>query len=170
LPHTYTCIYIHIYTYIQIHAYTYIYIQYRHILYDTYTYIHPEIGVGRGFSGAEAVACDSTVHYYLPRSSQMGVGAGLPSAKCVWTACGRGRGCALDPPDACYAPWCAKSGLGLGPRWREKVVGRLPRGALSGARQVPPRRGAFWWRCAGICARLGQYIQYIQILWTYTRE
>ncbi len=81
---------------------TYRYIQYIHILHDTYTYKHPAFSVGRGFSGAGAVTRDSTAqHYHLRRglrSSQTGLGAELPSEKCVLTACGRRRGCTLTPP------------------------------------------------------------------------
>ena len=146
------------YTYIRIHT---------TIHTHTYTYTSSPITVGRGYSGAVAVARDSTYRHYLPRSSQTGLGAGSPSAKCVCNAYWRRRRCTLPPPDACCARWCAKTGLGECPRWRDKVVCHLPRDALSGAGRVPPQPGAFWRRCAGIGARLGQYIQYMQIQWTY---
>jgi hypothetical protein len=106
--------------------------------------------------------------HYLPRSSWTGVGVGLPSAKCMWTACGLCRGCTLDPPNACCARWCAKSDLMLGPQWRKKVVELLYRGALSGARRVPPQQRTFWGCRDNICACLGQYIQYMQIPMTHT--
>ncbi len=56
---------------------------------------HPRITVGRGFSGAVAVARDPC---YIPRSSRTELGAGLPSVKCVWTAYERRRECFFAPP------------------------------------------------------------------------
>ena len=76
---------------------------------DTYTYIPPAISVGRGFSGVFAVARDSTNRHYLSRSSHTGLGAGLPSAKCVWTACERRRGCPATRGVAC----CARGNFSL---------------------------------------------------------
>ena len=73
------------------------------------------------------------------------------------------QGVHFGSPNACCARRCAKTGPGVGLRWPEKVVGHLPRGALSGARGVPPQRGVFWGRCAGIRACRGKYIQYKKI-------
>ena len=73
------------------------------------------------------------------------------------------QGVHLGSPNACCARRCAKTGQGVGLRWPEKVVGHLPRGALSGARGKPPQRGVFWGRCAGIRACRGKYIQYKKI-------
>jgi hypothetical protein len=80
------------------------------------------------------------------------------------------QGVHFGSPNACCARRCAKTGPGVGLRWPEKVVGHLPRGALSGARGVPPQRGVFWGRCAGIRACRGKYIQYIQIQIRYTHD
>jgi hypothetical protein len=64
------------------------------------------------------------------------------------------QGVHFGPPKTCCARGCAKTGPGVGLLWREKVVGHLPRGALSGDRGVPPQRGVFWGRCAGIRAAI----------------
>ena len=123
-----------------IHTDTYRY-QRRHT--HTYTYIQPAISVWRGFCAAVATARDASAQCYLPRSSLTGLRAGLPRAKCVWNAYWLRMGVHFGPPNECCARGCAKTGPGVGPQWREKVVGHLPRGALSGARWVPPQWGVF---------------------------
>ena len=145
------------YAYIKIHTYTY-----------TYIHIHPLQSRSGGV-------------FQVPRLSHATpltgttypdhLGRGLGRDRRARNACGLpvgGAGGALWTPPTRAARACAPNWVrGWVPLWREKVIGRLPRGALSGARRVQPQRGAFWGRCAGISARLGQYIRYMQIQWTY---
>jgi hypothetical protein len=162
----------HIFTYrsyIQIHTDTYNINIYVQIHAHTYTYIQPAISVERGFGAALAAAHDSPAQSHLSRSSQRGLRAGLPSAKCVWNAYWLRRGCTLDPPTRAAragAPKRVRGWVSYGGK-----SGRPPaQGALSGTRGVPPQPGVFWGRCAGIRTCLGQYIQYIQILVRYTHD
>ncbi len=106
-----------------IHTDTFRYIQ---IHTDTYTYIHPAISVRMGFSGAAAVARDTTARHYLPRSSQTGLGAGLPSAKCVWITRGRRRGCTLPPPTRAARAVAPNRVLGWVPDDGKKWSGACP--------------------------------------------
>ena len=91
-----------------------------------------------------AAARDSTDRHYLPRSSQTGLGAGSPSAKCVWTACGRRRGCTLDPPNACCARWCAKSAPMAGQSGRPPAQG-CPEWGPPGAAPAGGLLGTLCW-------------------------
>ena len=100
---------------------------------DTYTYAPPQNRVGWGFSGGAASACDPVARRHPARSSRMLLEAGSQHAHGSWEAYWGHQGLALPPPDASCALGCAKTGPGVGPRWRSKVVGHLPRVALSGA-------------------------------------
>ena len=162
-------IHTHTYIYIHIHADTYTYI-YIHILQDTYTYIHPAISVGREISGAAAAARDFNSRRYLPISSRTWLVIRSPSAKCACNAYCRHSGCTLDPLNACCARWCAKTGPRVGLLWPKKVVGHLPRDALSGARWSPPQQKGNWGskgcrtEVVHICMYLYKYTnRYIQI-------
>ena len=128
------CICIILVTYIHIHTHTYIYIQ---IHTDTYRYIHICTPSKQGWMG-----------FFRRGSVRLRPGGAAPSRQIISdaarggiTACTWLMGGLLGapgtrfapPPNASCALGCAKTGPGVGPRWRSKVVGHLPWVALSGA-------------------------------------
>jgi hypothetical protein len=85
-----------------IHTDTHRYIQYKHIRTNTYTYIHINTisnHCREGFwccsGGCTRFTCAEPPIQVI--SSQRGLGAGSPSAKCVWNVYWLRRGCTLDP-------------------------------------------------------------------------
>ncbi len=126
-------LYMYVYVFIHIHTHTYRSVQYILIHTYTYTYTPPSHRVGwvfavqRGQRPLEnpwrGAAPQDQLGWDLRRDRRMHTAQGVA----YW----RHPGLALGPPNA---RGCAKTGPGVGPRWREKVVGHLPRGALSGAR------------------------------------
>ncbi len=78
------------------------------------------------------------------------------------------QGGSFAPPHACRARGCAKTGAVMGPWSRDKVVGLLPRGVLSGVRWVAARGVCVCWaRCDGISACLAQCLHYIHYTCAY---
>jgi hypothetical protein len=153
---------VHTYRYIQIHTiqtYTYKYI---HI----HTHTYNQQSVSRGVWCCSGGCTRFTCQCAKPPIQVISEGARGGLAKCEmrWNVYSLRRGCTLDPPTRAARAGAPKRVRGVGLRWRENVVGHLSslRGALSGARGVPPQRGVFWKCCAGIRACLGQYIPYIQ--------
>ena len=157
---SYTQIHTHTCTYMSIHTYT-----------DTYIHIHTPDSQGLevflcGSGGSTRRLCTAPPTQIISDGARGVLAEREMRVECLLAE----QGVHFGSPNACCARRCAKTGPGVGLRWPEKVVGHLPRGALSGARGVPPQRGVFWGRCAGIRACRGKYIQYIQIQnWIYTR-
>ncbi len=170
--HTYTyntCYTCNTYRYIQyihIHAIHAIHAIHTHI--HTHTYTHtPSNQCRKGLlsccSGSTRRLCDALPTQIISDGARGRLAEREMRVECLLAAQGEHFG----PPNACCARGCAKTSPGVGPRWREKVVGHLPRDALSGARGLPLQRGVFRGRCDGIRACLGQYIPYIQHTYTY---
>jgi hypothetical protein len=145
------------------------YIQYIQIPTYTYTYIHIHTPGNQCLEGILCCSgsctrrlCTAVPTQIISDGARGGLAERETSVECLLAA----QGVHFRPPNACCMRWCSKTGPGVGPQWPRKVVGHLPRGALSGAWhsacRVQPQRGVFWGRCAGIRACLGQYIPYIQ--------
>ncbi len=100
-----------------IHTDTYRYIQNKHKHTHTYTYIHIHTPSNQCREGVWCCSggctrCLCTAQRYLPRSSLTGLGAGSPSAKCVWNAYWLLRRCTLDPPTRAVRAGTPKRVLG----------------------------------------------------------
>ena len=121
--HIDTCAYIHGHP---IHAYTY---RYMHIHAYTCTYMHIDASTNHGQEGVlrscsgRSRARGATL---LPRSAETGLEVVMTCADLVLGTPERRRMGGLGAPNACGARGCAKSGLGVGRRWRNKVCGHMP--------------------------------------------